>query len=372
MKILAIEPYYGGSHKAFLDSLQKLSCHEWTILKMPAYKWKWRMRGSAISFASEVKELLGGGESWDVLFFSDMLNGAEFCGLCPQIASKAAKVMYFHENQLTYPVRFEDERDYQFVMTNMTSALCCNEVWFNSAFHRDSFLDSLEVFIKRMPDNQPVGEVGRIREKSFVYPQGIWPIGTDGQRRAGPLRILWAGRWEHDKRPEDFFEALKIIEDRVDFELSVIGESFRDEPEIFGWAKEHFCERIVNWGYQKNRADYEDVLRDSDIIVSTAGHEFFGVGVVEAVSAGCVPLLPERLAYPEVFGGNGDEFRSEFFYDGSVRGLADKLAAAAEKLANDELFPMGGCEKIVEKYYWPKLISRYDIGLERLAGLRQG
>ncbi|MCK4372451.1 MAG: DUF3524 domain-containing protein, partial [candidate division Zixibacteria bacterium] len=36
MKILALEPYYGGSHKAFLDGWSSRSRHEWTILKLPA------------------------------------------------------------------------------------------------------------------------------------------------------------------------------------------------------------------------------------------------------------------------------------------------------------------------------------------------
>ena len=36
------------------------------------------------------------------------------------------------------------------------------------------------------------------------------------------------------------------------------------------------------WGYQKARAEYEASLRQSDVIVSTARHEFFGLAVLEA------------------------------------------------------------------------------------------
>ena len=176
MKILALEPYYGGSHKAFLDGWSSRSRHEWTVLKLAGYKWKWRMRHSAITFAEEVKRRAGDGESWDLIFCSDMLNLAEFLGLSPAAVGGLPSVVYFHENQLTYPVRFENERDYQFAITNMTTALAGKSVWFNSTFHKDSFLEALEEFLQRMPDYQPVESVELIRGKAIVCSPGIEKI----------------------------------------------------------------------------------------------------------------------------------------------------------------------------------------------------
>jgi glycosyltransferase involved in cell wall biosynthesis len=37
--------------------------------------------------------------------------------------------------------------------------------------------------------------------------------------------------------------------------------------------------------------------------VSTADHEFFGVGVLEAMAAGTFAILPHRLSYPELIAG---------------------------------------------------------------------
>ncbi|MEJ2705778.1 MAG: DUF3524 domain-containing protein [Sedimentisphaerales bacterium] len=131
MRILALEPYYGGSHKAFLDGWTAISKHEWTLLHLPPYKWKWRMRHSAVTFADQVRRLASEGQSWDVIFCSDILNLAEFLGLAPRAVQALPAILYFHENQLTYPVRFESERDYQFAVTNMTSALAAASVWFS-------------------------------------------------------------------------------------------------------------------------------------------------------------------------------------------------------------------------------------------------
>ena len=56
MNILYIEPYYSGSHKAWIDSYQKYSNHNIDILTLPGNKWKWRMHGGAITLANQFLE----------------------------------------------------------------------------------------------------------------------------------------------------------------------------------------------------------------------------------------------------------------------------------------------------------------------------
>jgi glycosyltransferase involved in cell wall biosynthesis len=302
------------------------------------------------------------------LFCSDMLNLAEFRGLAPPAVGNLPAIVYFHENQLTYPVRFETERDYQFAMTNITTALAAQGVWFNSTFHKDSFLEAAAGFLQKMPDYQPADTVQRIAEKAKVFPPGISDIEMRVAREPGPLRILWAARWEHDKRPQDFFEALKILKARgVEFRISVIGQQFRDVPAIFEQARKDFAEHIDRWGYQQSRDEYENALSEADLIVSTAGHEFFGLSVVEAVAAGAYPVLPNRLAYPEVLALDEDPDRERFFYDGSVKALADRLILLAEKVDKGALLPENhGAARLVERFKWKNLAPIMDKAVERM------
>lgn len=344
MRILALESYYGGSHRAFLDGWQQHSEHTFTLLTLPPNKWKWRMRHAAVTFAQQVDDLIRQGQQWDVLFCSDMLNLAEFCGLVDVSVRRLPKIAYFHENQLTYPVQVESERDYQYCMTNITTALAADAVWFNSAFHRDEFLDAVAVFLKRMPDFQPFEAIDKIREKAAIHPPGIIPIERQSRSQAAPPRILWAARWEHDKNPEDFFEAVKILKQRgADFRLNIIGEQFRDRPEVFDRAKGCFADHIDRWGYQSSRTEYETALAESDIIVSTANHEFFGIGVLEAITAGCYPLLPARLSYPAIIHELSDAPQAHL-YDGTVNGLVEKLTGllkepSFEPISQEKLAP---------------------------------
>ncbi|MGD9109470.1 MAG: DUF3524 domain-containing protein [Phycisphaerales bacterium] len=366
MRILALEPYYGGSHQAFLDGWSKLSRHDWTILTLPAYKWKWRMRHAAITFAHDVNERIQSGQSWDVIFCSDMLNLAEFLGLVSDPVKNLNAVAYFHENQLTYPVRFEDERDYQFAMTNLTTALAAKSVWFNSVYHRDSFLEALAAFLNKMPDYQPTDTVRQIKLKSLIHPPGIEPFPARTETKPGPVRILWSARWEHDKNPEDFFEAVKIIKDRgIVFRLGVIGQQFRDTPQVFDRAKNYFADHIDHWGYQQ-KTDYKTALQQADIIVSTANHEFFGLSVAESVSAGAYPLLPKRLSYPEILQLDKNPEYEEFFYDGTIDDLAAKLEMLINRIEKADLWQNGPnkAKKITQRFEWSNLTPLLDDAIQ--------
>jgi glycosyltransferase involved in cell wall biosynthesis len=277
-------------------------------------------------------------------------------------------VVYFHENQLTYPVRFESERDYQFAMTNMTTALAANGVWFNSAFHRDEFLTALTGFLKRMPNHDFADAPQRIKNKTKIYPQGINVSQAGNERKPGPVRILWAGRWEHDKNPEDFFKAMKILKEKnIDFRLDVLGEQFRDAPEVFTWAEDYFAEHIDRWGFQENRSDYQSALTEADIVVSTANHEFFGISIAEAIAAGAYPVLPKRLAYPEIIANIETTAKDEFFYDGTVEDLTEKLIHLIQRVINGILWKdrFSGLEGM-KKFHWNNLAKTMDDALENI------
>jgi hypothetical protein len=55
IKVLFLEPFYGGSHKVFADGLIHHSRHAAHLFQLPARFWKWRMRGAALHFLHSVK-----------------------------------------------------------------------------------------------------------------------------------------------------------------------------------------------------------------------------------------------------------------------------------------------------------------------------
>jgi len=379
MDVLALEPYYGGSHQAFLDGWSARSRHEWAVLSLPGHNWKWRMRHAPVTFAERLADADERGRGWDVLFCSDMLDLSAFRGLAPPPVRRLPAVAYFHENQLTYPVRRDEPRDVHFALTNMTTALAAEAVWFNSAYHRDAFLDALEQLLRRMPDHRPVSAVERIRARSSIHPPGIDPLPPRPARRPpGPVRILWAARWEHDKGFDVFRNALRLlVEADVDFRVSVIGQRFRDVPEAFARARRELGDRVDRWGYQETREQYRAALTEADVFVSTAEHEFFGISAVEAVAAGARPVLPDRLAYPEVIAeitDGGERGADEWLYDGTAEGLARRLADLAQRVAEPALpdAPPPLAPDAARRFAWDRLAGEMDQALERIAARTYG
>lgn len=327
MHILSLQPYFGGSHKAFQIEWQQHSRHQWTVLTLPPRHWKWRMRHAAVHFAEQLRNEHAN-TKFDALFCSDFLNLAEFRGLADRSIRDLPTVLYFHENQFAYPSRRYDERDLHFGFTNFTSCLAADQVWFNSDFNHHSFFEGLEAACKKWPDYPPLQAVECIREKCRIEPPGIHvpTTGTDRLIAIDPVEIVWAARWEHDKNPALLLAALREFRKReIDFRISVIGESFRRIPDEFSQIQSEFESQIDRWGYQSSD-DYWFALQDTPVFVSTADHEFFGISAAESIACGAFPLLPNRLAYPELVRVSRDSEREKLFlYDGTPSDLAEKL-----------------------------------------------
>lgn len=361
-RILALEPYYGGSHKAFLDGWMQRSRHEFTLLSLNAHHWKWRMRHAAVSLASRTRELVTSHE-FDVVWASSMCNVAEFLGLCPLPLRHLPFVVYFHENQLAYPSQRTDPRDVHFAFTNWTSALAATEVWFNSRFNQTSLLAGLSDVFRRLPDHRDAFDPRDIERKARVLPPGIdvsvTPTPTPA-RESSRLHIAWAARFEHDKGPELLLAALRELKRRgVAFDLSVMGQQFEACPEPLLRLQQEFAAELHHFGFEPDRRKYLQRLAAADVFISTAHHEFFGLSVLEAAHAGCSLLLPNKLSYPELFDAV-HRANAPLFYDGSPQALARELT----RLAALEPGLRPSYRDVAARYAWPSAAQSLDQGVD--------
>lgn len=361
MRFLFLEPFFGGSHQDFARGLINNSGHEIDLVTLPARFWKWRMRGAALYFINKISNL----KNYNGLITSSLMSLSDYKSLAGSSCPPA--LAYFHENQLTYPLAPGERMDLQYGFTDITTALAAQKVIFNSHTHLDSFFQKLPEFIRKMPEFHPDWVVDAIKSKSQVlYPGCNFPAKRIERKHLksnqAPL-VIWNHRWEFDKGPEDFLYALdNISKHGIDFRLAILGESFEKKPEIFQTIKERFSRQIIQFGYIKSKQEYYKMLKQGDIVISTANQENFGISIVEAVYHGSIPLLPNRLSYPEIIPA---QFHPDFIYT-SRADLIEKLKSIILNF-NNFSEKRKALSHAMETYAWENMIKSYDKLLEYLA-----
>lgn len=359
MKILIVEPFFTGSHKQWACGFQQHSQHDVEILSLPGRHWKWRMYGGAVALAEEFKKQTF---QPDLILASDMLDLATFVALCKNRISNIPLVVYFHENQITYPWSPTDKdidlkRNNQYGFINYTSALVANHVFFNSDYHLDSFIESLPGFLKQFPDHRSLETIDQIREKSNVLFLGMDLGSFDKYKKKEENELpilLWNHRWEYDKRPDAFYKGLQFLKkEGLDFQLILLGERYKNSPKVFSEIEIHFQKELIHVGYAEGFEAYAKWLWMADILPVTGVQDFFGGSVVEAIYCNALPLLPKRLAYPEhipaewhniVFYNSEDEFRQK------LKNLVLEFSQSKNQALSD----------FVGRYDWSILAPVYD------------
>jgi len=297
MKVLVIEPFYTGSHNLALEM------------------------------------------EFDRILCSGFFNLALFKSFVLKERKKIAPCyMYMHENQISYPWSGTDpdprlRRDQHYGFIDLMNVFLADKIFFNSEFHKQSFFSALPDFCAQFPEDYFSKKLHSLEEKSSVLAIGLELQGfavEQTKKNLIPI-ILWNHRWEYDKNPELFFK-----------------------PKIFAEAEAKLEDEIIHFGYVKSREDYCNYLKQADILPVTSKHDFFGISVVEAIAAGCVPLLPFDLSYPEHI--SPEDFPA-LFYTADT----DYMPALRSMMKNIEQYQ--GMASHVKKYDWEHMKRRYKDAL---------
>jgi glycosyltransferase involved in cell wall biosynthesis len=382
LTIALLEPYDTGSHAAWVRGYAAHSGHHIVPLTLKGQFWKWRMHGGAVTLARLYREQ---GLSADLILATDMLDLSTFLALTRDLTWDTPTALYMHENQLTYPAQPGQKRDLHYGFINYASMLCADRIFFNSAFHLDSWFDELPRLLKHFPDCNELHTVAELRVRSEVLALGLSLAELDtasasaGAHASRAPLILWNHRWEYDKDPAAFFRALETLARRgVDFRVAVLGESFVRVPPEFEAARERLGHRIVQFGYLDDARDYVEWLWQADITVSTAIHDFFGAAVVEAIYCRTFPILPNRLAYPQFV---PEALHPHCIYNDEA-GLVNLLEAAVRRAAGRRRHILGDeadadgsstldiwtqmLRRQVSGYDWSRMAAEYDRRLTEL------
>ena len=305
--ILAFESFDGGSHRQFRETITRHSSHDWTWITRPPRAWKWRMAIGAQEMVDEMNKL--GVPKPDCIFATSLVDVAALRAALPRGWRDLPIILYMHENQVAYPT--DDARDASFAITNLQSVLTADLVIFNSKWNLDSFIEGITSLLEHAHDCA-LGDIEkRIREVSTVSWVPVESPEEDSRvlhnsdmsgrkKDANPTTIIWPHRWEHDKGPEKLLELAREYTKELNLRWIILGEQFKQVPDALVQFGVEFRGQIDHMGYVESKGEYWGWLHKADWVLSTAEHEFFGIAVVEALFAGCLPWLPDKLSYREL------------------------------------------------------------------------
>ncbi len=336
LSIAFFEPWFGGSHRAFLEAWGARTRHRLEVHALAPRHWKWRQESSAWELARRVNE----GAPPDVIACSGYVDLPRLHGFLPPSWTGRPSLMYFHETQLTYPGNHA-ERDLTHGFSNVLSAVRADRVVFNSRFHLEEFRGAADDVLRRLPRPTPRADLAAALDAAEVVPPmpalSEVPLGPGA---SGPLRIAFPHRLEPDKDPVAFAEALvRAAHKGAMFEVELLGgHPKKASPEI-AEALAHLAPWLRNTEHIEDRARYLEVLGRCDVVASTARHEFFGVAFAEAMAAGCAPLAPARLNYPDLV--------ADYDPGGSAAGLHGDGADLTERLISlaEHPSPLRGADR---------------------------
>jgi glycosyltransferase involved in cell wall biosynthesis len=364
MRILLLSAYDAVSHRYWRQGLvNALPEHDWTTLALPPRYFAWRVRGNSLSWAFSARDTLL--QHYDLVIATSMVDLTGLRGLVPELAA-IPTLVYFHENQFAYPTSGREFNSVEPQMLNLYNALAADHVLFNSEFNRCTLLEGAERLLRKLPDQVPSGLTEHIDAHAQVVPVPLPDeVFLPATPRTGPLQLVWNHRWEFDKGPELLLASIQAMQQRgIDFRLHLVGQQFRHTPEVFDRIHQQLQQgnHLGQWGHVESVAEYRRLLQQADVVLSTALHDYQGIAVLEGVAAGCTPLVPDRLAYRELFA-------SAYRYGGEQE--ADALAAQVEQLA--ALKAQGRplpCPDI-SGLSWVRLKASYSDAISRTLQARQ-
>ena len=342
--ICLLSAYRSDSHGVWTDWLvDTFNEFNWYTLELPGRHFRWRIRGNPLSWLNKIPE-----KKPDLIIATSMVDLATLKGLHPHLADVPC-IYYFHENQFAYPTSKQQHDSVDPQMVQLYGALSASKILFNSAYNRDSFLLGVKQLLNKLPDEVPENLLPKLTNKAEVLPVAINNFKVT--EKNNPQLILWNHRWEYDKAPQVFVDALlKLNEINPNFQLALLGSRGHKKPAELLAIENALADKII-FNQKLNSKEYRQCLSQASIVVSTAIHEFQGLAVLEAVNCGVAPLVPNDLCYQEQY---AERYR---YTPGDSQILANRLNDFLQTPpAVPDVSDWSG-EKIKNK--WQKIINRY-------------
>lgn len=194
----------------------------------------------------------------DIVFFTDLWNpGLEVLPYVKALLGKNIRLMgYLHAGSYDYW-----DLTNQAGMTSWAKGLeeswlsCCEKVFVATDFHKRLLTQS------RIVDKSTVKVVG--------FPLDINRMSRDWGNYYKKNYLVFTGRKSVEKGYQ------KVLKLRTNNDI------------------------VITLDNKLSKQDYYKVLKDAFAVIAPSEQETFGIGIVEGMACGCIPIVPDKLAFQE-------------------------------------------------------------------------
>lgn len=313
-RLLYVESYGAGSHWRVARLLQRRSKHRIDIVRLARDNWRALALTGHRAISAALDTLAP--ERFDAIVFSGPADTQRVMSRLPAYWTSIPTIAYFHESQWTYPADGVDRLPH--LVSHLETVESCDAIWFNSRYHRDIFRRT--ALRHRSPSVRALAASilpDHWHKTNVIYPPV--QIAARPVRRSEELTISWSARWERDKRPDIMLDVIReLVRMNVKIRLHILGSDRLHWEETVS-RNEAVNGTVADKSGFLHRGDYEEAFAGSDVWLSTAEHEYFGVSAIEASLLGAIPVVPNALAYRETL-------PSAIFYPpGDIEGAARRI-----------------------------------------------
>lgn len=329
-KKIAFEPHLDSINKAYEDYFKDNREFDFKVLKKPRWKDKshFKVIKMIIFMLLTFKDFALG--KYDLVH----LNGANF-GIIAYLAS-FFRCKYIFTMHSSIDVNLNDGKRFLRKVTNILRPIVAKRA--QKVFTVSNFTkNELEKYYKIKIDVIYNGVSEEyIKESKKSYRKNF----------TNKKVFISVGRMEFSKNP---FKVIDIFK-RSKYIFTDICLIFIGDGKLFNEVKKYVYNQklekdvifIKNVPFEKMKMWYFK----ADYFISACEVEAFGLAALEAVACGCMPILPQKGAFPEIF------IKDRYLYD------VNKINSIKffEPTAEDREY----LSKILKKYTWKKAIGQYE------------
>jgi alpha-1,3-mannosyltransferase len=181
-----------------------------------------------------------------------------------------------------------------------------------------------------------------------------------------PLRWVWVGRWSRNKELPALFRAVAAARRSLpSAHLDIVGApDDLTRIDLDQVAQDSGLTGGVTIHEAVSRAELANVLARAGMTVSAARHEGFGLAVIEAMSAGCMPVVNDIPVFRRFVAEAGTGSTCDF---ADTEQAGNALCRAALSLRESDGRAYLRATAFAQRYAWSAVESRWLTLYRRLA-----